>query len=126
MVADSFVVRVTVCAVLYVPLGTDGVVTGTVMSLKVAVTFLELSMTTVQILPLTSAQPDQEVKVELASATAVRVREVPYMNVVEQVLPQSIPPRLEVTVPLPVPELITLSASIGFEWSVKAAVTLFA
>ena len=77
MVADSFVVRVIVCGVLYVPPGIEGVVTGVVVSVKVAVTFLEESMATVQTLPLTSVQPDQEVRIAPISGTAVRMTDVP-------------------------------------------------
>ena len=63
----------TNCGVLYAPPGTEGLVTGGAMSLKVAATFLELSMITAQVLPLTSAQPDQEVKEDPGSGTAVRI-----------------------------------------------------
>ena len=51
--------------------------TGGVVSAKVAVTFLLASMVTVQVPVALVHAPDQPVKVELASATAVKVTDVP-------------------------------------------------
>jgi hypothetical protein len=51
--------------------------------------------------------PDQPVKTEPPSAEAVRVTEVPLLKLYWQVLPQLIPLGLLVTVPEPVPVLLT-------------------
>ena len=51
--------------------------------------------------------PDQPEKVELASGVAVKVTEVPWLNDAEQAVPQLIPAGLLVTVPAPVPVLVT-------------------
>src|SRR5438093_1527365 len=54
--------------------------------------------------------PLQPVKVELASGVAVKVTAVPTVNEPEQVAPQEIPEGALLTVPLPVPVLVTLRA----------------
>jgi len=53
--------------------------------------------------------PDQPAKLEPAADDAVNVTCVPEAKLDEQVEPQLIPPGLEVTVPVPLPELDTLS-----------------
>src|SRR5262249_28729917 len=53
---------------------------------------------------------DQPLKVELASAVAVSVTEVPCPNACAHVAPQSIPGGFEVTAPSPTPALTTVSA----------------
>jgi hypothetical protein len=50
------------------------------------------------------------VKYDPLAGVAVRVTAVPLVRLVLQVLPQSIPPTSEVTVPVPVPVLLTVSA----------------
>ncbi len=52
--------------------------------------------------------PVQPVKVEPVAGVAVRVTAVPSGNVAEQVVPQSIPPGELLTVPAPVPVLVTV------------------
>src|SRR5881396_1313528 len=54
--------------------------------------------------------PLQPVKVEPASGVAVRVTAVPTVNEAEQAAPQEIPEGALLTVPLPVPVLVTLRA----------------
>src|SRR5213592_4212631 len=54
--------------------------------------------------------PLQPVKVELASGVAVSVTAVPPVNEAEQAAPQEIPEGALLTVPLPVPVLVTLRA----------------
>ena len=71
-----------------------------------AVTDLLLSMVRVQV-PVPVQAPDQPEKVELVSAVAVKVIDVPWLNEAEQVVPQLIPAGLLVTVPEPVPDLVT-------------------
>src|SRR3989442_27767 len=67
--------------------------------------------------------PLQPVKVEPAAGAAVRVTAVPLEKLAEQVAPQVIPTGELVTVPLPVPALLTVSAKVG---SVNVAVTVVA
>jgi hypothetical protein len=54
--------------------------------------------------------PDHPVKVEPATGDAVNVTTVPLLKLAEHVAPQLIPAGLEVTVPLPVPAGVTVSA----------------
>jgi hypothetical protein len=75
---------------------------------NVAVTVLAASIVTTQ-LPVPVHAPDQPLKVELLSADAVKVTIVPALYVSEQSDPQLIPAGAEVTVPLPVPPLFTVS-----------------
>jgi hypothetical protein len=60
--------------------------------------------------PVPLQAPLQPEKNESAFATAVRVTPVPEVNEYEQVAPQLIPAGAEVTVPVPVPILVTLRA----------------
>jgi len=54
--------------------------------------------------------PLQPVKVEPAAGTAVKVTAVPLENGVEHVVPQLIPAGAVVTMPVPAPALVTVSA----------------
>ena len=72
-----------------------------------AVTDLLEFMVTVQA-PVPEQAPDQPVKVETASATAVRVTDRPSLKDTEQVLPQLMPAGELVTVPEPVPVFLTV------------------
>ena len=58
-------------------------------------------------LPVPLHAPLQPVKVDPVAAVAVSVTLVPAVTVVLQVLPQVMPLGLEVTVPVPVPLLVT-------------------
>lgn len=66
-------------------------------------------MVTVQVLLVPVHDPVQPVKLDPLDARAVSVTVVPELNCAEQVLPQLIPDGLEVTVPVPLPDLDTLS-----------------
>jgi hypothetical protein len=57
--------------------------------------------------PVVQPEPDQPAKVEPAAGMAVKVTELPLLKVAEQMLPQLIPVGLLVTVPFPVPLLVT-------------------
>src|SRR6266550_3954752 len=57
--------------------------------------------------------PLQPVKVEPAAGVAVSVTTVPLAKLAEQVAPQVIPAGELVTVPLPVPALLTVSAKVA-------------
>jgi hypothetical protein len=76
---------------------------------NVAVTALAESMVTVQ-LPVPVHAPLQPVNAEVASGVAVKVTTVPVVKVAEQVAPQLMPGGFEVTVPPPVPPVVTLRA----------------
>src|SRR5439155_872720 len=85
---------------------------------KLAVTDLAAPMFTLQIspnVPETASHPVQPLtNTEPRAGAAVRVTVVPITYGAEQSVPQLIPPGLEVTVPLPMPVLLTESASISF------------
>src|SRR5437879_556127 len=76
---------------------------------NVAVTEVAAFTVTMQV-PVPEQPPLQPVKVELASGVAVRVTAVPTVNEAEQAAPQEIPEGALLTVPLPVPVLVTLRA----------------
>jgi hypothetical protein len=76
--------------------------------LNVAVTEELAVKSTVQA-PVPVQAPDHPANVELASAAAVKVIEVPVLKLALHVAPQLIPPGLLVTVPVPVPALCTVS-----------------
>ena len=84
------------------------VAVGTGMALKFAVTALAEDITTVQVPDVLVQAPDHPVNVEPAVMVAVRVTEVLWLYEYEQVAPQLIPAGLEVTVPEPVPVLVTV------------------
>jgi len=77
---------------------------------KVAVTALAALIERVHVLAEPLQAPPQPVKVFPDAAVAVRVTLTPDDKLAEQVLPQEIPPTLLVTVPVPVPLLVTESA----------------
>ena len=83
-------------------------VTGLV--LKVAVTDVAVLTVTLQ-LPVPLQAPLQPAKVEPAAAVAVSVNWAPGVTVSEQSVPQLIPVGVLLTVPLPVPLLVTVSAT---------------
>src|SRR5207244_11658166 len=64
--------------------------------------------------------PLQPVKAEPAAGLAVRVTAVPLAKLAEQVATQVIPAGLLVTVPLPVPALLTVRAKVGAKVAVTA------
>src|SRR5437660_1395086 len=75
---------------------------------NVAVTARTALIVTLQV-PVPVQLPLQPVKVAPAAGVAVRVTRVPVVKAVEQVAPQEIPPGELVTVPLLVPDLVTVS-----------------
>ena len=76
---------------------------------KVAVTDLAATIVTTQVPVPLQPEPLQPVKVELTSGVAVSVTVVPCPKVAEHVEPQSMPAGELVTVPDPVPALLTFS-----------------
>jgi hypothetical protein len=76
----------------------------------VAVTDVAALTVTVQAPVPEQPPPLQPVKVEPAAGAAVRVTTVPVVKEVEHVAPQEMPAGALVTVPLPAPALVTLSA----------------
>src|SRR5204863_623561 len=94
-----------------------------VWSVNVAVTVVAAESVTVQAPVPEHPPPLQLLKVEPAAGVAVRVTAVPLVKLAEQVAPQLIPAGALVTVPLPVPALLTVSAKVG---RAKVAVTVVA
>ncbi len=91
---------------------------------KVAVTDLaEVIVTRHLFSPLTESQPDQATALVLAPGVPVSVTAVPWSKLAEQVAPQLIPAGELVTVPEPVPFLVTVSRCCS---SANVAVTDFA
>src|SRR5207245_3427385 len=81
--------------------------------LKVAVTVVGAETVPVQAPVPEHPPPLQPLKVEPAAAVAVSVTAVPLVKLAEQVAPQLIPAGALVTVPLPVPALLMVSARLG-------------
>jgi hypothetical protein len=86
--------------------------------LKVALTDLAASIVTVQ-LPVPLQAPPHPANTEPEAGVGVRVTEVPWAKLAEQVTPQLIPAGLLVRVPEPVPDLLTLRAKVGAAEVVK-------
>lgn len=63
--------------------------------------------------PLVQPEPVQPAKVEPVAGVALKVTGVPLLYNAEQVLPQLIPAGVLVTVPLPVPALVTERVKVG-------------
>src|SRR5207244_3006905 len=80
---------------------------------KLAVTDLVPFMVTVQVVPETASQPLQPVKMEPEAGVAVRTTVLPLVYEAEQVVPQVILPSSEVTVPLPLPVLLTVRVLVA-------------
>ena len=91
--------------------------------MKVAVTVVAAESVTTQVPVPEHPPPLQPVKVEPPTGVAVNVTAVPLAKLAEQVAPQLIPTGALVTVPLPVPALLTVSVNV---WSVNVAVTVVA
>src|SRR3989441_9625910 len=90
---------------------------------KVAVTVVPAESVTTHVPVPEQPPPLQPVKVEPAAGAAVSVTAVPLVKLAEHVAPQVIPAGELVTVPLPVPALLTVSATVG---RAKGAVTVVA
>src|SRR5882672_1770788 len=91
-----------------------------VATVNVAVTDVAALIVTVQVPVPVQPPPLQPVKVEPAAGAAVRVTTVPVVKEVEHVAPQEMPAGALVTVPLPAPALVTVSAK---DDCMKVAVT---
>src|SRR2546428_5177401 len=94
-----------------------------VCRVKVAVTVAPAETVTTRGRGREKTPPLQPLKVEPAAGAAVSVTAVPLGKLAEQVAPQVMPAGELVTVPLPVPALLTVSARLG---GVKGAVTVVA
>ncbi|MCE7985929.1 MAG: hypothetical protein DYG89_32525 [Caldilinea sp. CFX5] len=92
-------------------------------AVKVAVTLLAASIVTWQVLPLPAHAPLQPPKREPAVGVAVRVTTVLGTKAALQVVPQSIPTGLLVTVPLPLPALLTVSSGLVVTTTMTVVVT---
>lgn len=92
---------------------------------NVAVTDRATVIVTLQA-PAPAQAPLHPAKVDPLAAAALKVTLAPLSKAALQVLPQSIPTGDDVTVPLPVPALLTSSARVVAELSSKVAVTALA
>jgi hypothetical protein len=105
-----------------VPVPAGATVSVWVIKVKVAVTEIsEVRFTWHVPVPL-QPPPDQPAKVDPEAGVAVRVTWVPVANCAEQVVPQSIPAGLLVTVPLPLAAGVTVR--MGLTAALKVAVTV--
>jgi hypothetical protein len=104
-----------------VPLPVPDLVTlrGKVCSAKVAVTERAALIVTVQV-PVPVQAPLQPVNVEPVAGAAVKAITVPLENEAEHVAPQEMPAGVLVTVPAPLPDLVTVRVKV---FSAKVAVT---
>jgi hypothetical protein len=91
--------------------------------MKLAVTDLFDRTLTVQVVPEVESHPLQPEKSESRAGVAVKVTVVSLTKVAEQAVPQLIPDGLDVTVPLPRPDLLTVSVNRS---RVNVARTVFA
>jgi hypothetical protein len=89
---------------------TVGTTAGAERALKVAVTVVEVFTVRVQV-PVPEQGPLQPANVDPVAAAAVRVRELPTETLVEHWDPQEMPDGELVTVPEPVPFLVTVSVT---------------
>jgi hypothetical protein len=83
-----------------------------VWTAKVAVTVVAALSVMVHVPVPEQPPPLQPVKVEPAAGVAVKVTAVPPANAEEHVAPQEIPAGLLVTVPVPAPDLLTVSVTV--------------
>ena len=95
--------------------------TGT--ALKLAVTVFAAFMVTVQALAVPVQAPDQLVKVEPADGVAVRVTLAFRLKLAEQAVPQVMRVGELVTVPDPVPALVTVNSRTGTKLAVAVLAT---
>ena len=96
-----------------------------VLRVNVAVTLRAAVMLTVQA-PVPVQAPVHPANVEPVPAAAARLTLVPLEKLALHALPQLTPPGVEVTVPLPVPLLVSVRVYVVGALRAKAAVTLFA
>jgi hypothetical protein len=80
--------------------------------LNVAVTASAALMVTEQVLVPVQPAPDQPEKVDPSAGNAVRTTTAPLVKLAEHVAPQLIPAGALVTVPVPVPALVTASVKL--------------
>ena len=90
--------------------------------LNIAVTLLAASIVTAHVVavPEQALQPE---KVDPVAAVAVKVTETPELNEALQVVPQLMPVRFDVMVPVPVPCLLTVKAYCCAEAGLTVTVT---
>jgi len=77
--------------------------------LKFAVTVRATFISSVQVLFFPEQAPLQPLKLDLLAGVAVRITDVPVLKSVVQSVPQLIPAGALVTVPVPVPALLTVN-----------------
>src|SRR5437667_5342956 len=101
---------IPVGALVTVPLPAPDLVTESARDgrVKVAATEVAALTVTVQVPVPAHPPPLQPANVEPVAAAAVKVTAVPLVYEAEHVAPQLMPPELLVTVPLPVPALVTV------------------
>ena len=95
-------------------------------ALNVAVTDCALVTSTVHVPVAGQPPPDHPVKVELASAAAVNITDVPELNEAVQIEPQLTPDGELLTLPVPVPAFVTVTGNVAATEVVKVTVTAVA
>ena len=100
--------------------GTSGLSLKPVVLVKVAVTARAALIVTLQV-PVPMQLPLQPVKVEPGAGAAVKATAAPLVNEAAHVVPQEMPAGALVTVPPPVPALVSVSVKLC---RAKVAVTL--
>ena len=91
--------------------------------LNIAVTLLAASIVTAHVVAVPEQAPLHPAKVEPVAGVAVKVTETPELNEALQVVPQLMPVRFDVMVPVPVPCLLTVKAYCCAEAGLTVTVT---
>jgi hypothetical protein len=93
-------------------------------ALKLAETLFAASIVTTQVVEALAHAPPQPPNVLFWPGVAVSVTVVPDTSEAEHVPGQSMPPTLDVTDPVPVPPVVTVSVKLGGSGGSNVAVTL--